>query len=82
MVLVVSQLGWYFLNQTRAIFTEELQKRVLSLTVNLAHHSKYGVLTANLLFSRACEGVLQEESVLFVLIADALEGVRRTTDRC
>ena len=45
MILAVCQLSWYLLRQTREVLTEELQKRAISLAQNLAHTSKYGVLT-------------------------------------
>jgi len=73
MILAVgASLSWYLLRQTREVFTEELQKRALSLAQNLAHTSKYGVLTEDeVILRELIEGTLQEDSVLFVLIADA-----------
>src|SRR5215471_8684668 len=71
-LLVGASLSWYFLNQTRAIFTEELQRHALSLAINLARNSKNGILAEDpAILHQLVEGVLQEESVLFVLIADA-----------
>ncbi|MBI4611448.1 MAG: GAF domain-containing protein [Candidatus Rokubacteria bacterium] len=65
-------LSWYFLGQTKEVFTDELQKRALSLTRNLAHNSKYGVLTEDeVILRELIHGILQEEGVLYVLIADA-----------
>src|SRR5262245_50016231 len=65
-------LGWYFLRQARDVLTDELQKRALSLTKNLAHNSKYGVLTEDEEILRGLmAGLLQEESLLFVLITNA-----------
>jgi signal transduction histidine kinase len=65
-------LSWYFLRQTKDVLTEKLQKRAMSLTNNLAHNSKYGVLTEDeVLLRELLEGMLKEEDVLFVLIADA-----------
>ncbi|HEY7489924.1 MAG TPA: histidine kinase dimerization/phospho-acceptor domain-containing protein, partial [Candidatus Tectomicrobia bacterium] len=73
LILVVgAMLGWHFLNQTRGVLTEELQKRALSLTKNLAHNSKYGIVTEDAVILRALiEGILQEDDVLCVLISDA-----------
>src|SRR5499427_4906980 len=73
MILAVgASLSWYLLRQTRAVLTEELQKRAISLAQNLAHTSKYGVLTEDeIILRELIEGTLQEDSVLFVLIADA-----------
>ena len=46
MILAVgASLSWYFLRQAQGILTDELQRRALSLTKNLAHASQYGVLT-------------------------------------
>src|SRR5215831_18254965 len=73
MILAVgASLSWYLLRQTREVLTEELQKRAISLAQNLAHTSKYGILTEDEVILRGLiEGTLQEDSVLFVLIADA-----------
>src|SRR5215475_13246445 len=73
MILAVgASLSWYLLRQTSDVLTEELQKRAISLAQNLAHTSKYGVLTEDEVILRGLiEGTLQEDSVLFVLIADA-----------
>ena len=72
MILAVGASCWYLLRQTREVLTEELQKRAISLAQNLAHTSKYGVLTEDeVILRELIEGTLQEDSVLFVLIADA-----------
>jgi signal transduction histidine kinase/DNA-binding response OmpR family regulator/HAMP domain-containing protein len=73
MILAVgASLSWYLLRQTREVLTEELQKRAMSLAQNLAHTSVYGVLTEDQVILRELiGGILQEDSVLFVLIADA-----------
>ena len=73
MILAVgASLSWYLLRQSREVLTEELQKRAISLAQNLAHTSKYGVLTEDeVVLRELIEGTLQEDSVLFVLIADA-----------
>ena len=72
-VLVIGAvLSWYFLSQSREVLMEELQKRARSLTKNLAHNSKYGILTEDdVILQELIEGILQEDSVLFVLVADA-----------
>src|SRR5262245_43154652 len=72
MILAVgASLSWYLLRQTREVLTEELQKRAISLAQNLAHTSQYGVLTEDeVILHQLIEGTLQEDSVLFVLIAD------------
>jgi signal transduction histidine kinase/ActR/RegA family two-component response regulator len=71
LLIVGASLSWYFLNQTRAIIAEELEKRALSLTVSLANNSRYGVLTEDtIILQELVEGMLQEEGVLFVVIAD------------
>ena len=72
MILAVgASLSWYLLRQTREVLTEELQKRAISLAQNLAHTSKYGVLTEDeVILHQLIGGILQEDSVLFVLIAD------------
>lgn len=65
-------LSWYFLRQTRGVLTDELQKRALSLTKNLAHNSKYGVLTEDEeILGELIAGILREDSVFFVLVTDA-----------
>ena len=65
-------LSWYFLSQTKQFLMDELQKKTLSLTKNLAHNSKYGILTEDeVILKELLQGVLQEESVLFVIITDA-----------
>src|SRR5215470_7159722 len=73
MILAVGgSLSWYLLRQTREVLTEELQKRAIALAQNLAHTSKYGVFTEDeVILRELIEGTLQEDSVLFVLIADA-----------
>src|SRR5215468_4447242 len=73
MILAVgASLSWYLLRQTREVLAEELQKRAIALAQNLAHTSKYGVLTEDeVILRELIEGTLQEDSVLFVLIADA-----------
>lgn len=72
LLAVGALLGGYFLSKTRGVLTMELQKRAMSLTQNLAHNSKYGVLTEDQeILQELIEGLLQEDSVLFVQIADA-----------
>jgi signal transduction histidine kinase/DNA-binding response OmpR family regulator len=69
---VGASLSWYFLRQTEEVFTDELQKRALSLARNLAYNSKYGILTEDReILAELIQGILQEDSVLFVLIANA-----------
>jgi signal transduction histidine kinase len=64
-------LSWYFLRQTRGVLMGELQTRALSLTKNLAYNNKYGVLTEDgEILRQLITGILQEDSVLFVLITD------------
>lgn len=72
MILAVgASVSWYCLTQTRAVLTQELQKRALSLAQILAHDSKYGVLTEDeVILQELIRGTLHEESVLFVVIAD------------
>jgi signal transduction histidine kinase/DNA-binding response OmpR family regulator len=68
---VGASLSWYFLRQTEDVFTDELQKRALSLARNLAYNSKYGILTEDReILAELSRGILQEDSVLFVLIAN------------
>jgi len=73
MILAVgASLSWYFLRQAQNILTDELQRRALSLTKNLAHTSQYGVLTRDEgILQPLIEGMLQEDSVLLALITDA-----------
>ena len=73
MILAVgASLSWYFLRQAQGILTDELQRRALSLTKNLAHASQYGVLTRDEgILQPLIEGILQEDSVLLALITDA-----------
>jgi signal transduction histidine kinase/CheY-like chemotaxis protein len=73
MILAVgASLSWYFLRQAQGILTDELQRRALSLTKNLAHASQYGVLTRDEGILRPLiDGILQEDSVLLALITDA-----------
>ena len=69
---VGASLGWYFLSQTRGVLTTELQKRALSLTQNLAHNSKYGILTEDdVILQDLIKGILREDDVLYVLITNA-----------
>jgi signal transduction histidine kinase/CheY-like chemotaxis protein len=72
MILAVgASLSWYFLRQAQDILTDELQRRALSLTKNLAHASQYGVLTRDAgILQPLIEGMLQEDSVLLALITD------------
>jgi len=72
MILAVGAiLSWYFLRQAQDILTDELQRRALSLTKNLAHASQYGVLTRDEgILQPLIEGMLQEDSVLLALITD------------
>jgi hypothetical protein len=73
MILAVgTSLSWYFLRQAQGVLTDELQRRALSLTKNLAHASQYGVLTRDeVILRQLVEGILQEDSVLLALITDA-----------
>ena len=73
MILAVgASLSWYFLRQAQGVLTDELQRRALSLTKNLAHASQYGVLTRDeVILRQLVEGILQEDSVLLALITDA-----------
>src|SRR5262245_36339002 len=73
MILAVgASLSWYFLRQAQGVLTDELQRRALSLTKNLAHASQYGVLTRDeVILRQLVEGILQEDSVLMALITDA-----------
>ena len=73
MILAVgTSLSWYFLRQAQDILTDELQRRALSLTKNLAHASQYGVLTRDEgILQPLIEGMLQEDSVFLALITDA-----------
>jgi signal transduction histidine kinase len=73
MILAVgASLSWYFLRQAQGVLTDELQRRALSLTKNLAHASQYGVLTRDEVILRPLvEGILQEDSVFLALITDA-----------
>lgn len=73
MILAVgASLSWYFLRQAQGILTDELQRRALSLSKNLAHASQYGVLTRDEgILQPLIEGMLQEDSVLLALITDA-----------
>jgi signal transduction histidine kinase/DNA-binding response OmpR family regulator len=69
---VGASLSWYLLRQTQGVLMEGLQKRAMSLAHNLAHTSAYGVLTEDqVILQNLLEGTLREDSVLFVLIADA-----------
>src|SRR4029450_2195496 len=72
MILAVgASLSWYFLRQAQGILTDELQRRALSLSKNLAHASQYGVLTRDEgILQPVIEGMLQEDSVLLALITD------------
>jgi signal transduction histidine kinase/DNA-binding response OmpR family regulator/HAMP domain-containing protein len=71
-LIVGAVLSWYFLRQTQDVLTAELQKRAMSLTMNLAHNSRYGVLTEDgVILHELIAGLLQEEDVLLVSIADA-----------
>src|SRR5437870_4840351 len=72
MILAVgTSLSWYFLRQAQDILTDELQRRALSLTKNLAHASQYGVLTRDEgILQPLIEGLLHEDSVLLALITD------------
>src|SRR5262245_20193205 len=72
MILAVgASLSWYFLRQAQDILTDELQRRALSLTKNLAHASQYGVLTRDEgILQPLIEGLLREDSVLLALITD------------
>ena len=73
MILAVgASLSWYFLRQAQGVLTDELQRRALSLTKNLAHASQYGVLTRDeVILRQLVEGIVQEDSVLLALITDA-----------
>jgi signal transduction histidine kinase/DNA-binding response OmpR family regulator len=87
MILAVgASLSWYFLRQAQGFLTDELQRRALSLTKNLAHASQYGVLTRDEgILQPLIEGLLHEDSVLLALITDTqgtvlAQGSRERTD--
>ena len=70
---VGSFLSWRFLSQSEEILTTELQSRALAFSNNLARSSKYGVLTEDPeILREAADGALQEESVVYVRISNAL----------
>ena len=66
-------LGWRFLSQSEEILTTELQSRALAFSNNLARSSKYGVLTEDPeILREVADGALQEDSVVYVRINNAL----------
>jgi signal transduction histidine kinase/DNA-binding NarL/FixJ family response regulator len=71
-ILTVSTtLSWYFLRQTEGVLTAELQRRTLALTKNLAYNSRYGILTEDeIILRRLIDGIIQEDNVIYVMIAD------------
>ena len=71
-ILAVSTtLSWYFLRQTEGVLTAELQRRTLALTKNLAYNSRYGILTEDeVILRRLIDGILREDNVIYVMIAD------------
>jgi signal transduction histidine kinase/CheY-like chemotaxis protein len=73
LILAVGAIvSWHFLHRTQEVLTGELRKRAMSLTKSLAHSSKYGILTEDVVLLRELlDGILLEDDVLFVLIADA-----------
>ena len=76
LLLVGIVLSWYFLSRGEDILRGELEKRGLSLARNLAFNSRYGLLTEDpVILRRLIDGVLQEESVVYVAIASAQSGV-------
>ncbi len=65
-------LSWRFLTQSEEILTTELNKRALSFSKQLARSSKYGILTEDAeILSEVADGVLAEDSVLYVRISNA-----------
>ena len=72
MILAVGAvLGWYFLSQSKEVVKEELRKRALALTKNLAYNSRYGLLTEDsVILQQLMDAILREDNVIYVVIAD------------
>ena len=73
MILAVGTLlSWYFLSRGEVVVKEELQKRTLALTQNLAYNSRYGILTEDqVILQQLIESIMQEDQIIFAMIADA-----------
>ena len=69
---VGATLSWYFLRESEKVLREELQRRALSLTTNLAHNSRYGIITEDEVILRGLvDGILKEDNVIYLVIADS-----------
>ena len=77
MILAVgASLSWYFLRQAQGVLTDELQRRALSLTKNLAHASQYGVLTRDeVILRQLVEGILQNQQGVLSVKAERVQGI-------
>jgi signal transduction histidine kinase/DNA-binding response OmpR family regulator len=72
MILAVGGgLSWYFLRHSQEVLTNELEKRTLGLTTNLAHNSRYGILTEDeVILQQLVDGIFREDNIVYVSIAD------------
>jgi hypothetical protein len=62
-------LSWYFLTKSEAVLRGELRQRAQAQTRNLAHNSRYGLLTEDtVILERLIDGILQDENVIYVAI--------------
>ncbi len=74
-MVVGGALSWYFLREGEKVLKEELQGRAIALTTNLAHNSRYGILTEDeIILQRLIDGLIRDDDVIYVAILD-IDGV-------
>ncbi|GAF88782.1 unnamed protein product, partial [marine sediment metagenome] len=59
----------FFITQQRTILTEELKKRGIALTRNLAYNCEYGVITEDgLILSELIEGIKKNQDISYAVV--------------
>jgi len=69
MLLMAGMLSLFFLSQQRTILTEELKKRGIALTRNLAYNCEYGVITEDeVILGQLIEGIKKHEDISYAVV--------------
>ena len=68
-LLIAGMLILFFLTQQRKILKEELKKRGIALTRNLAYNCEYGVITEDeLILGELIEGIKKNQDISYVVV--------------
>lgn len=68
-LFMAGMLILFFITQQRTILTEELKKRGIALTRNLAYNCEYGVITEDgLILSELIEGIKKNQDISYAVV--------------